>query len=163
MSKKEYIVLFLLSLIVLSCSLIFQRVPGFMDSEYYYLGGKTLASGETSMPVIWNYLDQPESLPHPLFTYWMPLPSIITLISILIFGSSKFVISRILFWILAAGIAPLTAYISFTISSNRYSARIAGILAILSGYYFKFYSINETITPYIILGGLFLLNILKVI
>ncbi len=157
MNKKEFIVLFLLSLTVLSVSLIFQRVPGFMDSEYYYLGGKTLASGETNIPVIWNYLDQPESLPHPLFTYWMPLPSIITLVSILIFGSSKFVISRILFWILAAGIAPLSAYISFTISRNRFSAWITGLLAIFSGYYFKFYSINETITPYIILGGLFLI------
>ena len=157
MNKKEYFVLFLISLTVLSVSLVFQRVPGFMDSEYYYLGGKTLASGETSMPVIWNYLDQPESLPHPLFTYWMPLPSIVTLLSILIFGSSKFIISRILFWILAAGISPFSAYVSFSISRNRFSAWITGLLAILSGYYFKFYSINETITPYIILGGLFLI------
>jgi hypothetical protein len=155
MNKKEYFILFIISLIVLSVSFIYQRVPGYMDSEYYYLGGKALASGATSLPVIWNYLDQPEILPHPLFTYWMPLPSIVTYLSIIIFGSSKFFISRILFWLLAAAIAPLSAYVSHQISKQRFSAWVSGILAIFSGYYFKFYTINETITLYIILGGVF--------
>jgi hypothetical protein len=44
----------------------FQSAPGYMDADYYYAGGRTLATGHgfTEM-VLWNYLDNPAGLPHP--------------------------------------------------------------------------------------------------
>lgn len=163
MSKKLYLLLFFISLLILIPTLLFQRVPGYMDSEYYFLGGRELAQGSTNLPVIWNYLDNPEALPHPLFTYWMPLPSVISMISMLIFKSTEFLYGRILFWLLAAIISPITAFISFKLSGNRFIAVIAGLLAIFSGFYYKFFTIPESITPYILFGGVFFLIISKIL
>src|SRR5690554_3004982 len=52
--------------------------PSYMDAYYYATNGQRLAEGYgfTEM-IIWQFLDQPESLPTPSHTYWMPLPSLL--------------------------------------------------------------------------------------
>ncbi len=161
MNKKNYFILFFSSLLLFSVNFIFQKTPGFMDSEYYFMGGKYLTMGQFDAPVVWNYLDNPTSLPHSLFTYWMPFPAIISMISMVIFNKETFLFGRLLFWIIAAGIPPLTLYFSFMIFKNKFSAWIAALLAIFSGFYLKFYTIPETVTIYIFLGGLYFLLINK--
>lgn len=156
MRKNDFYLLLLLALLVLSINFIYQKNPGYMDSEYYYLGGKQLSEGQTSLNVIWNFLDDPSGFPHPLFSYWLPLASIISSFSMDIFGST-FTGSRVIFWILAAGLAPLTYFVSFRISQNRFVSVLAGLFAIFSGYLFKFLTIPETIVPGILIGGAFFL------
>jgi hypothetical protein len=129
-----------------------------MDAEYYFLGGRQLLEGTYTLPVIWNYLDGAEQLPHPLFSYWMPFASILSTLSMFLFGST-FLGSRFIFYFLAAGISPLTYLISHKISQNRFISFIAGLLAVFSGYYFKFFTIPETIVPSIFFGGIFFLLI----
>ncbi len=158
MKKIDLFTLFLIALCVFSINFVFQKNPGYMDSEYYFLGGRQLLKGENSLPVIWNYLDGAEQLPHPLFSYWMPFASILSAVSMFIFGAS-FMGSRIIFYLLAAGIAPFTFLISYKISKNRFISYCAGLLSIFSGYYLKFFTIPETIVPVIFLGGLFFLLI----
>ncbi|PKO18467.1 MAG: hypothetical protein CVU39_03240 [Chloroflexi bacterium HGW-Chloroflexi-10] len=155
MSKKFLFFLFLLSLAINTISVYFQHVPGYMDSEYYFLGGQYLAIGKMEAPFIWNYLDDPQQLPHPLFTYWMPLASILSALPMLISANYNFFYGRIMFLLMAGSISPIAAYYSYKITKNKSSAILVGLLAIFSGFYFKFLTIPETVTPYIILGSLY--------
>jgi len=161
MSKKNYIFLFLFAFAVFSINIIFQKTPGFMDSEYYFLGGKYLAKGDLSAPVLWNYLDNPKSLPHSLFTYWMPFPSILSMIPMVILNNYSFLTGRFLFLVIAALIPLLTMYMGFLILKNKFASWIAALLSIFGGFYYKFYTITETVTIYIFLGGLYFLLIHK--
>ncbi len=154
MKKSDFFLLYLLALLVLSITFIYQSDPGYMDSEFYYLGSRQILSGKLTIPVIWNYLDNPNSLPNPTFSYWMPFASLVSAISMGIFGVS-FLGSRILLLLFAAGLAPLAYWLSFKITSNYFTSIIAGLLAIFSGYYLKFLTIPETILPYMILGSLY--------
>jgi 4-amino-4-deoxy-L-arabinose transferase-like glycosyltransferase len=154
MRKRDLVLLYFVALIMLSITIFFQSDPGYMDSEFYYLGGRQIIQGSLEIPVIWNYLDNPTSLPNPIFSYWMPFPSIVSALSMFIFGPS-FLGSRIINLILAAGLAPLTYWFSFKITANRFTSIMAGSMAILSGYYLKFLTIPETILPYMFLGILY--------
>lgn len=163
MSRKHYIFLFFLALILFSVNLIFQQTAGYFDSQYYFLGGKSISNGSFSSNVIWNYLDDPQKLPYPLFTYWMPLPGMLSAIFMWLFSKQSFFLGRLPFLLLSALIPPLTAYISFHYFKNRFSALVAGSLAIFSGIYFKFFAIPETISLYILLGALFVLSFQKLL
>lgn len=154
MKKRDLLLLYLLALFVMSFTIIFQQDPGYMDSEFYYLGGVQILNGKITIPVIWNYLDNPSSLPNPIFSYWMPLPSLLSALSMLIFGAS-FQGSRILLVLLAAGLAPFAYWLSYKITANHFSSLISGLLAIFSGYYLKFLTIPETVLPYMFLGALY--------
>jgi hypothetical protein len=156
MKKFDLFILYVTSLALLSINLIFQKAPGYMDTEYYFLGGRQIIEGDLSLPVIWNYLDDPETLPHPLFSYWMPFASLLSGLSMLVFGST-FMGSRILLLLLASGLAPFTYYVSHLFKKNRFVNIISGSLAILSGFYFKLLTIPETVSPYIFLGTLFII------
>jgi len=163
MKKRDFILLFIIALILLSVNFIFQKTPGYLDSEYYFLGGKYLSRGQLEAPFVWNYLDNPKFLPHELFTYWMPLPSIFSMIPIWIFKNESFIMGRLLFWFLAAGIPPLTAFISFEVYKSRFSAYISALLSVFCGYYYKFLTIPENVTIYIFFGGLFFFLINKLL
>ncbi len=161
MRKSDLIILYLLALLVLSITLIFQSDPGYMDSEFYYLGARQLISGKLNIPVIWNYLSGPINITNPIFTYWMPFPSLLSAFSMLFFGTS-FAGSRILLLLIAGGLAPLTYWLSYKFNSNRFTSYIAGAMAIFSGFYLKYLTIPETILPYMFLGTLFFYNFAKV-
>jgi hypothetical protein len=154
MSKKFYLAIFFFSLLVLSMSFLFQKTPGYMDSEYYFSGAKYLARGENTAPFVWNYLDNPSALPHNLFTYWMPFPSIWATIPMLIFGNDNLFFGRMLFWFLAACLPVLTAYVSNNLFRNKFSTFISAFFALFCGFYFKYLTIPESITLYIFFGGL---------
>lgn len=154
MRKVDLLLLYLLALIIFSSTLIFQTDPGYMDSEFYYLGSRQILRGEISIPVLWNYLDHPSGLPTPIFSYWMPFSSLLSALSMCIFGAS-FLGSRILLVLLSAGLAPFTYWLSYKICFNRFSSFLAGTLAIFSGYYLKFLTIPETVLIYMFLGALY--------
>ena len=131
MKKLDYLILFLLSVLVLSLVGYFQSSPGYMDADYYFAGGTLLAENQgLNEPFIWNYLDNPQSVPHPAFTYWMPLAALISAASMAVAQKVDFSSARIGFLVLAASIAPLTAYLSYRLNRTRWGAldfRRAGI------------------------------------
>lgn len=149
-------------MIFFSIAFIFQKDPGYMDSEFYYLAGKQLANGKLTIPVIWNYLDNPVKLPAPIFSYWMPGASILASISMKLFGDN-FLGSRILSLLIALGIAPLSYVMAFKLSTNRATSFLTGVLSIFSGFYFKFITIPETVMIYILLGGLYFFSLSQII
>lgn len=91
MKKSDYLILFILGLLVSYLAAWMEPVPGYMDAEYYFSGGLRLAEGNGfTEQILWNYLDQPQSLPHPSHTYWMPLPSVVAAAGMLLTGSNTF-------------------------------------------------------------------------
>ena len=62
----------------------------FSDDAYYYaVGAQQLYKGQGfTEPFVWNYLDPPETVPHPGFSYWMPLASILGWLGLGLLGDS---------------------------------------------------------------------------
>ena len=73
--KLRSVILFILSLLLAIFAASFQDAPGYMDADYYFLGGQNLAAGNGfSEQILWNYLDDPNGLPHPCLLYTSPSP-----------------------------------------------------------------------------------------
>jgi len=136
-----------------------QDAPGYMDADYYFYGGQRLADGhEFTEMVLWNYLDDPNGLPHPSHTYWMPLTSIIAALGIMIFRFlGDFNAAQAGFILIFAAIPPLTAALSMKIIGESRKAFFAGILALFSGYFLPVLTTTESFGLYMLLGGAFFL------
>jgi hypothetical protein len=136
----------------------FQPAPGYMDADYYYAGGRTLATGHgfTEM-VLWNYLDNPAGLPHPSNAYWMPLASLLAAAGAALFGPNSWTAARMGFLAVAACIPPLTAALAWSLSKRRDLAITSGLLAVFPAFYLPFLPITDTFGLYMLLGGIFFL------
>jgi hypothetical protein len=160
MKLKEYFILLILGIGVNYFVSCLQSSPGYMDADYYYANGIQLADGHGfSEFFLWNYLDNPDSLPHPSHTYWMPFVSIITAGSVIVFKSTNFQIARIPFFLFASLIPLLTGAFSFALLKDRKFAFPAGILAALSGFYLPYLNTIDSFGLCMILGTGFLIFI----
>jgi hypothetical protein len=158
MNWRAYSILFVLGLFVSLGVASFQKLPGYLDSDYYYVGGLQLVQGKGfTEPFLWNYLDNPVGLPHPSHTYWLPLSSILAAISMYLTGQHTYVAARLIFILIAACIPPLTAYLAYDISKRRVLALTSGLLAVFSVYYLPFMPVTDNYGPFMLLGGLIFL------
>jgi hypothetical protein len=138
----------------------FQSVPGYMDADYYFAGGVRLAEGHGfSEMVLWNFLDDPVSLPHASHAYWMPLASILAALGMGLTRTLSLPAARLGFFLIAAFIPPMTALLSYTMTKRRDLAFTAGFLAVFSGYYVPYFSTTDTFGIYMALGAVFFLLI----
>jgi hypothetical protein len=155
MTWRHYLLLLFISMTVIAIVAGYEAVPGYMDAEYYYMGGLQLAEGEGFVePVIWNYLDDPPGIPHPSHAYWMPLASIIAAAGMKVAGSNNFDAARVGFILLAAFIPLVTAALANQITHNKRWAFISGLLAVFSGFYLPFITTTDTFPIYMVLGGI---------
>ena len=153
----NYIFLFFLSLGITSLVAIFQDSPGYMDADYYYAGGVRLAQGfGFSDPFLWNFLDDPQGLPHPSHTYWMPLPSILVMLGMALSGAENFTGGKLLYLIIAGFIPVITCALAFSLTGKKQHALLAGILAAIPGFYLSYVGTTDSFGLYMVLGGLFL-------
>jgi hypothetical protein len=160
MKRADYLWLYLAALVPLVIVAWFQRAPGYMDADYYTLSAMQIGSGKGfSEPILWNYLDEPQGLPHPSHVYWQPLPSLIAVPSIfagwmagLGFG---FAAGRVPFILMAAAAAPLATALAWRLARRRQLALLAGGLAVLPGFYLPYLTTIETFAPSLVLGGMF--------
>jgi hypothetical protein len=160
MIKRDYFILYLISLTTVVIVAAFQSSPGYMDADYYYAGGVQLAEGHGFQEeILWNYLDDPSGLPHPSHAYWMPMPSILAATGMKLMGSSNFDAAQLGFLLLAALVPPLTARLAYVITRQRRNALLAGLLAIFPGFYLPYLSTSDSFGLYMVLGTLFLLTI----
>jgi hypothetical protein len=136
----------------------FQPSPGYMDADYYLAGGVRLADGYGfSERILWNYLDNPEGIPHPSHAYWMPMASLIASLGMVLTGVNDFSSARLFFLLISAAIPPLTAFLGYSITKKTSYALAAGLIAVFSGYYVLYYSTTDTFTIYMLLGITFFL------
>jgi hypothetical protein len=158
MNWRHYLILFVVGLLVPFGVSRFQTLPGYMDADYYFVGGMQLAEGKGfTEPYIWNYLDDPQGLPHPSHTYWMPLASIVSAIGMWIMGQPTYWAGRASFILLSALIPLLTASLAYSVSRQTRLAMVSGFLSIFSLYYAPFMPVPDNYGLYMLFGGMFLL------
>jgi hypothetical protein len=157
MTWKALIILFALGLLVSGLVAQFQTLPGYMDADYYFAGGIQLATGKGfTEPYIWNYLGDPQTLPTPSHSYWMPLASILSALGMWLASSTSYAAGRLPFILLSACVPVLTAQLAFSLARNTRAAWTAGLLAVLSCYYAPFLPAIDNYGIYMLLGGFFL-------
>lgn len=169
MSKNSFrksinlFLLFISGLVVASLVGVFQHSPGYMDADYYMAGGQRLADGHGFQELmLWNYLDDPQGLPHPSHTYWMPLASLLAMVGMLVSGLHNFYGGRLAFILLAALVPPATYFLDQTLSlpggarTKTHSNWIAALVAIFPGFYLPFLATSDTFAVSMLLGAAFL-------
>jgi hypothetical protein len=158
MTWRHYVILFVIGLIIPFLISRFQSLPGYMDADYYFAGGVQLAEGRGfTEPYLWNYLDDPEGLPHPSHTYWMPLASIISALGMWITGQSTYSAGRLPFLFLSACVPLLMAALAFRVSQQTRLALVSGLLSIFSLYYAPFMPVPDNYALFMLFGSTFLL------
>jgi hypothetical protein len=158
MTRRDYIFLFFIGFMVAAAIGFFQPVPGYMDADYYFMGGLRLAQGQGfTENILWNYLDAPRGLPHPAFAYWMPLASILAAAAMRITSTLAFASAKWIFIFTAACLPPMTAALAYSFTSKRTLTFASGLLAAFSGLYAPFLSTTDTFGLYMFFGALFLL------
>ena len=145
--------LYLVALALLGAASALIRSPGYMDAEYYFTTGRELAGGRGFQePFLWNYLDDPQGLPHASHRYWMPLASLLAAVGIRI-GGEGFRAAQAPFLLMAAGLPVLTYAIAWRLYRDRRKSRIAGGLALVPGLFLPFLLTTDTFGMYALLAG----------
>ncbi|MFO7679370.1 MAG: glycosyltransferase family 39 protein, partial [Chloroflexota bacterium] len=126
--------------------------PTYFDAFYYTTNAQRLAEGHgLTQEIIWQYLDQPDSLPVPSFTYWMPLPAIIAAAGYKI--SDSFRAAQLPFWLMA-GFLPWMGYgIAWHLKHNRRLARVGALFTAAGGYYAAYWVQPTTFVLFAWVGG----------
>jgi hypothetical protein len=158
MTRRDLALLFVVGLIVPLFIAQFQSLPGYMDADYYFGGGIQLAKGNGfTEPYLWNYLDNPQGLPHPSHAYWMPLASIVAAAGMFLTGRVTFASARLGFLLLAALVPPLTALLAHKLTGNRALSFLSGLLACFPIYYAPFLPVTDNYAIYMVLGASYFL------
>ncbi len=153
MKIRDYFIFFIGGTLICFVSLFTRRYTGYMDADYYFTVARELASGHGFIQnFLWNYLDNPVGLPHPAFTYWMPLSSIIAASGLFVTQSNEFVFARIPFVLIYGFVPVLVANISFQITKQRLTAWLAALLSIFCGFYLRYISEPDSFGISMLLG-----------
>ncbi len=155
--KGRDVLLLLITTLVVDCLLFsLQPVPGYMDAAYYYATGIQLAEGRGfTEPFLWNYLDAPQSLPHPSNSYWYPLASLVAASGMSITGNSDFSSARIVFFLIALLFPLAVANLTLRMTGRRNLALVSGFLAIFCGYYLPFILTTDNYAIYLLIGAIY--------
>lgn len=153
--------IYLASLAVRILTALPLQQPGYFDAYFYYDVAEELSQGRGfSAPFLWNYLDEPQSLPHPTNTYWMPMSSLLIALSFLILGVS-YAAAQIPLIILSATVPAIAFYLGHKIYGGRYRAAMAAILTIFSGFYMSYWVSPDNFAPFAVSASLALLLVGK--
>ena len=149
----EWGLLFLAGLFVAMLGSRMISAPGYMDADYYFVTGKVLAEGGGfSEPFLWNYLDDPQGVPHPSHQYWMPLTSMVAALPMAIWGPS-FRAAQFPFLLLAACLPLLASLSALHLGQGRRNAIFAGCLAIVPGYYLPYWFTTDNFILFAVIGS----------
>ncbi len=158
MSRRNYLILFLIALVVQIIVSRFQSIPGYLDADYYYSGGLQLVQGKGfTEPYLWNYLDDPAGLPNPSHGYWLPLASIVSALGMWLLGQQTYEAGRLFFILLAALVPPLTAALSYRFFKNTALAWVSALLAIFPVFHLPFLPVPDNYGIFMVAGGLLFL------
>jgi hypothetical protein len=154
-SRKEIftsVFLYLVFLFLLLFVAVVRGVPGYMDESYYAAGARNLSNGSGFFEkIIWNFIDDPEGLPHPSHLYWMPLVSILSAAGNKIFGNS-YLGACIPQAVIAAFIAPCVYLLLSRWLKSHFWSLVGAVVSILGGYYLIYYSAVDAFSLYILFG-----------
>ncbi len=128
--------------------------PGYTDAYYYAVGAQQLHAGQGfDEPFIWNYLDPPESVPHPGYRYWMPLTAILGWLGLTLLGDSFGALQAP--FVLISALLPLVTYaIAWDLTHKRKHAVLAGLLAVFPGFYSHVLVLPDSFAPFALAGSI---------
>ena len=133
-TRRDLLWITLLALAVQAFWALRMSHPTYFDAFYYTTNAQRLAEGYGfSEQIIWQYLDGPESLPTPSFTYWMPLPALIAAAGYAV--SDSFRAAQFPFWLMAGFLPWLSYAIAWRLKEERWIARTAALFTAAGGYY----------------------------
>lgn len=131
-------------------------LPTYMDGYYYTTNGARLANGfGFTEEIIWQYLDEPTTLPTPSHSYWMPVPSLLAAGGYLITASFRG--AQFPFWLLSGFLPLLSWMIARTLGLMRWQALAAALFTASGGFYAGWLNQPATFAPFAWFGGLCLL------
>lgn len=162
MKKSDYGILFLVALAFFILIATFQKVPGYMDAEYYFGQSiRIVQHHDLIEPFIWNFLNYPTEVNTPGFAFWLPMTSFLAAVGLWISSTTDYFTAKIFFILMAAAIVVMTAYLANEFLPGRRTGWLAGLLALFSGFYLPFMTTTDTFTPYMFFGGFFFICILN--
>ncbi|MCI0520879.1 MAG: glycosyltransferase family 39 protein [Chloroflexi bacterium] len=154
MNARIVIALFLLGASASAVIASFQRTPGYMDAEYYYAAGRRLVEGGGfSEEILWNYLDDPQGLPHPSHGYWSPLVSLAAAAGMFLAGDAGFDAAQGAMIVIAGLTAAATGALALRLTGRREAAWLAGLLAVFPGFYASYLPTTDAFGVYALLGA----------
>ena len=151
MSVRNYLVVYLLAVVVWGLAGLAFTSPTYFDSFYYFNAAESLASGQgLTDQVLWNYLDDPAGLPRPSHLYWMPLASLMGATGIRLLGGilDHWRAAQIPMLFLSALIVPLAAWLSWSLSRRPDFALVAAVLTLFSGNYLGVWTFTDSYGPW---------------
>jgi hypothetical protein len=155
-TRQQTIILLIVGLGISLTAGVLINHPGYMDAQYYFVTGEQLADRfGFQEPFIWNYLSNPDSIPHPSHGYWMPLTSIIAAIPMSLLGLT-FRAAQLPFVLLSVLLPLLTAFFSYKINQDSSAAFFAGLLAAAPGFFLPFFLTTDMFILYAWIGTLLL-------
>lgn len=158
---RAFLILWLASLAIIGGSALLFQQPGYMDAYYYYHVAQNLAQGKGLVEnLIWNYLEPPESIPHPSNLYWMPLTSLLIFPFLKAFGES-FRAAQLPMVLVASLLPPLAYWIGLEVLGQQRHAFGMAFLTLFSGYYFVYWSALDNFGLFALLVGLALLLMVR--
>jgi hypothetical protein len=158
MKLRDFILIYVISLVLIAFVGFLQQSPGYMDSEYYAVTGSNLWSGKGfTQNFLWNYLDDPVQISHPSNTYWMPGATILSAPKIEFVENKQKTTLWVVNILFSSLIPVLTAWLAFQFTHRRSDAWMAGLLGLFSGFYLLYYAIPETFSIVMILGTLLII------
>jgi len=147
--------------------------PGYMDAYYYYVGAEALYRGlGFNEEFIWNFLDDPQGIPHPSYLYWPPFSSILAYLSFLVFGAASYRAAQLPFILLSVTLPLITYYVSLQFVSgsvrgdtplsprpaglcpNRRHAMAAALFTTFSGFYTIYWASPDSFAPFAVTASL---------
>lgn len=157
------------------------EIPGYFDAFYYYNVAESMVAGDGMTDyVIWHYLDDPAGLPRPSHLYWMPMTTWLAWIGMELFGTwlGPWRSTQLIFAGLSALLAPLSAWLVWSLHCEGMDSAqtesdtshcptkwrcwlypvAAGSLTIFSGFYFIYWTVPDTFTPFAVAVALAFLS-----
>ena len=153
MKRRDIFWLWLGAVAVNTLVAAFQLNPGYMDAEYYFATAQNIFMGRGfTEPFLWNYLNQPAQIPTPSHLYWMPLPTLLAYLGMVIGHQSSWFWGRLPFLLLATFIPPFTYALSWGMTKEVFSARFAGLMALFAGFYTPYLATTDSFVLSMLLG-----------
>ncbi|GEM_PF-160335 len=154
MYRRDYIIIWLVSIVVLMAVSVLLAHPGYMDAFYYYHVAENVAQGRGLVEeFVWNYLPPPEAIIHSSNTYWMPLVSLLAASFMAVFGLS-FRVAQFSF-ILLSSLAPvMTATLAWRLTSSRSYAIWSALFTLFGGFYLVHWIDIDSFGVFAICGGI---------
>jgi len=151
---RDMLLVFGLALVVRLLAMLPVQHPGYMDAAYSYDIALNLLDGRgLTEPFLWNYLDDPSGLPHPSHLYWMPLPTLLATLSMIVLGSG-YRPAQLPFVVLSALLPVVSYWVAMETGNSRRHAWLAAGLTVFSGFYLRYWGQTDNFAPFALTGSL---------